>query len=241
MKQVEFVVDNNKLSATLFFPQSLKAKNPAILFIQGWTGEKERSYQYANGLAELGFISFLFDARGHGDSGGNTNTATTKEFLDDVIAAYDYFIRVEGVNPENISVIGSSFGGYLATLLSTKRGVKRLVLRVPANYPNNAFDEPKMQTSGTDSPALFAWTAEKRGPVDTFALDAISRFNGDVLIIESEKDDVVHHQTVQNYADAVKDKSKLKHIVIKDAPHSFKKGPFRDKVEKILKEWFKKL
>jgi esterase/lipase len=61
------------------------------------------------------------------------------------------------------------------------------------------------------------------------------------LIIESEKDDSVPHQTILNYVNAVKDKSKLTHILMKGAPHSIKEGKFRDEVERILVDWFKKI
>ncbi len=239
MKLVDFTVNNHKFKGTLFFPQNLKTKNPAILFIQGWTGEKERSYQYAEALAKLGYLSFLFDGRGHGKSEGNIRTVATREFLDDILQTYDYFTKIEGVDKENISVVGSSYGGYLATLLTTKRNVKRLALRVPADYPNETFNKSKMQTSGIDNPDIFAWRAHARNPGETFALDAIANFDGQILIVESENDTVVPHETVQNYVNAIKDKSRLTHTVIKGAPDSIKEGPFRDEVEKIYINWFK--
>lgn len=241
MKSVSLNSGGLRLNGTIIYPKVKKDKHPAVLFIQGWTGEKERSYQYASGLAELGFISFLFDARGHGKSEGDINKATTKEFLDDCIVAYDYLSKIGGVDSKNISAVGSSFGGYLAPLLSTKRKVKRIALRVPADYPNDAFDKSKMQTSGTDNPDVFTWRSQPRKPGETFALDAISKLAGDMLIIESEKDDTIPHQTIQNYINAVKDKNKLTHVVMKDAPHSIKEGKFRDEVEKILVEWFSRV
>lgn len=240
MKHIEFIVNNKKLKGTLIFPEKLKDENPAILFIHGWTSVKERSYQYANSLAKLGYISFLFDMRGHGESEGDINITTTKEFLDDVLAAYDYLVNVEGVDKENVSAVGSSYGGYLGTLLTTKRTIKRLVLRVPADYPNEVFNKSKMQTSGNDNPAIFVWRKQTKSPNETFALEAIAKFCGEILIIESGKDNVVPHETIQNYTNAVKDKSKLTHIVIKDAPHSIKEGQLRNEVERILVDWFKK-
>jgi uncharacterized protein len=238
MEQMEFLVDGNRLKGTLVFPEKLKEKNPAILFIHGWTSMKERSYQYARGLAKLGFISFMFDMRGHGESEGDINTATIKELLDDVLAAYDYLIGIKGVDRENISAVSSSFGGYLAALLSAKRNVKRLVLRVLADYPNDAFNSPMMQISSNKS-ANFAWRSKIKNAGETFALEAISNFSGKILIIESGKDATIPHQTIQNYINAVKNKSKLTHIVVENAPHSIKDGPFKDEVEKILTGWFR--
>ena len=59
--------------------------------------------------------------------------------MDDVLAAYDYLSSIDGVDSKNVSAVGSSFGGYLATILSAKRKVRNLALRVPADYPNEAF------------------------------------------------------------------------------------------------------
>lgn len=238
MKDISFVSDGLRLDGTIFTPSKIKGKYPAILFIHGWTSERGRSFQYVKSLANLGYICMLFDMRGHGTSEGNINTATTKEFFDDVLAAYDFLTKIQGVDKENISAVGSSFGGFLVTLLTTKRNVKRLVMRVPADYPNSDFEKSKVETSGGEDPAVFTWRNQPRKPKETFGLEAISNFKGEVLIIESEKDDVIPHQTIENYIKAMKDKSKLTHVVMKNAPHSIKEGPFRDEVEQILVKWF---
>lgn len=238
MKKIEFLSGKLKLSGVIVYPLKLNKKNPAILFIHGWTSHKERSYQYAEGLAKLGYISFLFDMRGHGESEGDRDTSTTKEFLDDVLAAYDYLTAIKGIDTNNISAVSSSFGCYLAALLTAERNIKRLVLRAPADYPNNTFKKPVALNSAIGNPSIVTWRTQARKPQETFALAAVHNFNGEILIIESEKDDKVPHQTIQNYINAAKDKTKLTHIVIKDAPHSIKEGPFRNKVEKILADWF---
>lgn len=121
MKDFSFVSDNLKLDGTIFYPSIKKDKYPAILFVHGWTSERKRSFQYAKSLADLGYICLLFDLRGHGTSEGDINKATIKEFVDDVLAAYDYLLKIEVVDKENISAVGSSFGGYLVSLLSTQR------------------------------------------------------------------------------------------------------------------------
>ena len=178
--------------------------------------------------------------RGHGESEGNINTTTTKEFLDDVIAAYDYLVKVEGVDTENISVVGSSYGGYLSSILTSKRKVKNLALRVPADYANETFNISKMGNAG-ENPEVFKWRLIPKKSNETFALQALHEFDGNMLIIESEKDDIVPHQIIQNYLDAIKDRNKLVHIVMKNAPHSIKEGPFKDEVDRILADWFKKM
>lgn len=240
MKNLSFPVDNLKLDAVVFYPAEIKEKNPAILFIHGWTSSKERSYQYAEALVKLEYICFLFDMRGHGKSEGDIKSFTIEEFFKDVLAAYDNLKSIEGVDENNISAVGSSFGGYLAALLSVKRDIKNLSMRVPADYPNEVFKLSKYKASGSDNPDIMKWRNEKRKQNETYALQAISNFSGNIQIIESEKDTIVPHQIIQNYIDAIKDKDKLTHVVIKDAPHSIKDGPLKDEVERSLKEWFGK-
>ena len=238
MENVEFFVNKQKLKGVIFYPQIKKDKNPAILFVHGWTSMKERSFQYAQALSKLGFLCFLFDMRGHGQSEGDIKTFTIKDFSDDVIAAYDYLSEVKSVNKENISAVASSFGCYLIALLSQKRKIKNLVMRAPADYANEEFNRPKSLTSG-DEPEVMAWRKKIKQPNETYALEAINNFSGNILIIEAELDDTIPHETIENYANAVKDKNKLTHIVLKGAPHSIAEGKFRDQITQILVNWFK--
>lgn len=238
MKDIEFIVDGLKLKANLFYPEVIIDKNPGILFIHGWTSEKKRNFQYAEALIKLGFIVMVFDMRGHGISEGDINIHTPKEFLKDCVSAYDYFSEVEGVDKENINIVGSSFGSCLGSILTSKRKIKNIALRVPADYANETFEESKMGNAG-ENPEVFKWRLIPKKYHETFALESLHEFIGDILIIESEKDTVVPHPIIQNYINAVKYKSKLTHVVIKGAPHSIKPGPFKDEITKILVEWFK--
>lgn len=238
MNDLSFQSGNLKLNGTIFYPPIKKKKYPAILFVHGWTSKKERNYQYAAGLSQLGYVCLLFDMRGHGKSEGDINSFTIKEFLSDVLAAYDYLIKIDGVDKENISAVGSSFGGYLIALLSAKRNIKNLVMRVPADYPNEDFNKLKTISSHEDE-SIMTWRKKSKQSSETYALDALSKFRGNVLLIEAELDDAIPHETIENYKNAIKDKSKLTSAFLKGAPHSIKEGKFRDDVEHILVEWFK--
>lgn len=240
MKTFSFRSDGLKLDGTFFYPSNKKEKNPTILFVHGWTGERKRSFQYAQSLSKLGYICMLFDMRGHGTSEGDINTFTIGDFFSDVTAAYDYLSKTEGVDPENISAVGSSFGGYLIPQLAEKRKIKNLALRVPADYPNEDFNKLKKFSSG-ENPKILSWRNKSKKFSKTFALSAIHNFPGKILVIESEKDDIVPHQTILNYLNAVKDRNKLTHIIMKDAPHSIPEGKFRDEIEKTLISWFSKI
>ncbi len=236
---LSFHSGNLKLDGTLFYPTHKKPKNPAILFVHGWTSERKRSFQYAKALSDLGYVCLLFDMRGHGTSEGDMNKYTTKEFLDDAIVAYDYLSRIEDVDTKNISAVGSSFGGYLVAILSSKRKIINIVLRVPADYPNELFDKPKRLT-GHDNPKVTSWRNEPKKPTDSYALKALHKFIGNVLIIESEEDDIIPRQVILNYSNNINNRGKITHVIMKGTPHSIKKGKFRDEVERILIKQFRK-
>src|SRR3972149_9018314 len=114
MKDVAFKVGNDQLKGSLFYPSPLKDKNPAVLFIHGWTSAQDRYFDQAKNLNDLGVICLTFDLRGHGISDGNINTQSRQNFLDDALCAYDFLVSDKNVDPNGITIIGSSFGAYLA-------------------------------------------------------------------------------------------------------------------------------
>ncbi len=239
MQQISFAVDGLKLVGSIFYPKNPKKKNPAILFVPGWTSEKERSYQYAEALSNLGYVCMIFDMRGHGKSEGDIRLFTTRDFLTDALTAYDYLSHIDSVDENDISAVGSSFGCYLISLLSEKREIRNMALRSPADYPNTYFDQSKYITSGVESPEMLAWRKQSKKPDETLALKGINNFNREILIIESENDNIVPRETVENYINAIKNKRKLTHAILKKAPHTIVEGEFRDEVTRVLTKWFK--
>lgn len=221
------------------YKPSRKAEGLALLFIHGWTGKPND--RAAEVLADNGFCSMTFSMRGHNDSEGKINSLKIAEFLHDAVTAYDYFKK--HMPPDiRVAVVGNSFGGYLATLLASLRPVEALSLRVPANYDDSDFNQSKMTRSGSDNPDVLKWRTRKLGRSENKALNQISRFEGKVQIIEAEKDDVIPHQTIKNYIDAVTEKSNLEYHLMKDWPHSLGDDETRNKqFQQLLVNWVKKV
>src|SRR5688572_1410850 len=109
--------------------------------------------------------------------------------LDDVIAAYDVLARHPGVDPDAIAVVGSSYGGYLAAILTTLRPVKWLALRVPALYIDEGWDHPKLQLHKEQD--LRSYRRKFVAAETNRALRACASYDGDVLVVESERDDII--------------------------------------------------
>ena len=63
----------------------------------------------------------------------------------DLLAAYDFLAALRNVDSDSIAVVGSSYGGYLAALLTALRPVKWLGLRVPAQIEGHARTAKRRQ------------------------------------------------------------------------------------------------
>lgn len=208
-------------------------KQPAILVIHGWTSEMARYPERVEPEIEMGYTAVLFDLRGHGQTGGDLDTFSPHDHLNDCLAAYDYMLNLDTVDPNNISVFGSSYGGYLASLVSAERKVDHLLLSVPALYPDDIFDQPKLQRSEQTTEYL------KRvlQPGDNKALLAVHNFEGDLLLIEAEHDEQVHPQVMKNFRATAKDGYDYK--LIEGADHSMKNPGTNEARIKIMANWFK--
>ncbi len=220
----------------IIYPSEIKPKNPAILFIHGWKGDHRSSIPRAELLAQNGYICSLFDLPAHGASAGSIEEVKLQELLDAVIKAYDDLVSLPEVDNNNISLVSVSLGCYLALLLSEKRKVSKIVLRAPADYPNNGFDKPLSQMAGGNN-ETYAWRELPKNPDDTYTLKALSHFDGQVYLVESEKDDRVPHQAIENYSSAIKDKDKLTHVLIPGAGHSLNTEQNKEFVALLL-QWF---
>jgi uncharacterized protein len=237
MQEVRIPSASGDLAGTLFSANA-SGRHPAVLVIHGWTSAQDRHFDMAEMVCErAGATTLTFDLRGHGKTIGDINTLSRKNFLVDVVAAYDFLLSQEGVDPNNVGVIGSSFGGYLAALLTSKRKIAWAVLRVPADYPDEGFDQSKKMSeqSGKDE-----WRKQCRDWDATAALCATHAFQGRVLIVESEKDDLIPRQTLLNYKDAVSDARNVEYVVMKNAPHSLSRFPeMKKEFNEIVFTWLK--
>ncbi|MDD5050634.1 MAG: alpha/beta fold hydrolase [Candidatus Pacebacteria bacterium] len=240
MERREIKGNGYTLEGNVFLPKEKGTKRPALLLLHGWNSTQERMFDTAKMLAEkFGFICLTLDLRGHGKSAGDKNSLSRKDFLDDVILGYDFLAKRSEVDTEKIGVSGSSFGGYLALLLSQKRNLNFIILRAPADYPDETFEKPKGMIF--EQAKINEWREHKRDSESTLALRAIHTFPGEILIIESEKDEMVPHQTILNFKNAVPDLTQLEHALIKNAPHSLSKYPeLQKEANEIVARWIQK-
>src|SRR5690554_7343616 len=113
---IEIEVENESMAGTFLAPRS---KVPGVLFVHGWGGSQERDLDRARGIAGLGCVCLTFDLRGHEKGSERQRTVTREENLRDIIAAYDLLAQHPAIDTHAIAVVGTSYGAYLSTILTT--------------------------------------------------------------------------------------------------------------------------
>lgn len=225
------LVQDQRISGTFLVPRN---KVPGVLFIHGWGGSQAFDLLRAKQIAGLGCICLTFDLRGHADTKSQQMKVSRDDNLKDVVAAYDCLVAHPSIDTTAIAVVGSSYGGYLAALLTGLRPVEWLALHVPALYRDDEWMLPKRQLNRD---TLNAYRHSNVGPKDNRALAACRNFKGDVLIVEAEHDAFVPHSTIMNYRSAFQDSHSLTHRIIDQADHGLTNKAAQQAYTSILTNW----
>jgi len=228
---IEIAVDEEAMAGTFLAPRN---KVPGVLFVHGWGGSQERDLDRARGIAGLGCVCLTFDLRGHIKNSERQQTVTREENLRDLISAYDCLHRHPSIDTQAIAVVGTSYGAYLSTILSTLRPVRWLSLRVPSLYRDEEWETPKRKLDRED---LARYRSGYVPATDNRALMACMQFRGDVLLVESENDHLVPHATIMSYRAAFQHSHSLTHRVIDGADHGLTDKGSQQAYTSILVSW----
>ena len=229
---VEIGIGPEQVSGTLLSPAPVL---PGVLFVHGWGGSQEHDLGRARQAAGIGCVCLTFDLRGHERTASQYESVTRPQNLDDLLAAYDWFAARAEVDPAAIAVVGISYGGYLASLLAARRPVRWLALRSPALYKDQGWELPKRSLHA--DPDLHAFRRRRVAWQDNRALAACHGFQGDVLLVEAEHDEIVPHAVIENYAAAFSTAASLTKRRIDGADHAFSGKPEQKAYTDVLVGW----
>lgn len=114
--------------ATVTTPQGA-GPFPALLLLTG-SGQQNRDEEIFNHkpfaviadyLTRRGYVVMRVDDRGVGQTTGNVQTATTKDFADDAMVGLDYLKALPQVAKTKIGLLGHSEGGMIAEIVAAQR------------------------------------------------------------------------------------------------------------------------
>src|SRR3954454_13042524 len=228
---IAIAVDGQRIAGTLVTPDTLL---PGVLFVHGWGGSQEKYLARARQIAALGCVCLTFNLRGHAETEPQHETVTREDNLCDLPAAYGVLAGHPLVDKTSMAVVGSSYGAYLAAVMTELRPVRWLALRVPALYRDDDWALPKQQLKKY---GLAAYRRLAISPDENRALGACAAFRGDVLIIESEHDDIIPHPVIANYMAAFEKAHSLTYRVIEGADHGLSEEPWQQAFTTLLVTW----
>lgn len=231
-RSIEIAREPGSIAGTLITPGALR---PGALFVHGWGGSQQQYLARAREIAALGSVCLTFDLGGHAGTQPQRATVSRGSNLADVLAAYDTLLAHPQVEPSRIAVIGSSYGGYLAAILTTMRSVRWLALRAPALYRDSGWELPKLQLHREHDLPVYRRSVV---PTDSNrALRACSAFKGDVLVIESERDDIIPRAVITSYREACVAARSLTYRTLEGADHGLTLDADQHAYTTVLLQW----
>lgn len=239
MKQEHVTIkttNDQNLDALLLIHPDFPPKRPAVLVLHGWTSSKDRYIERVTPLVELGYICLVFDMRGHGQSDGELKDFSRKDHVEDCLAAYDFLASDARVDSNDISVLGSSYGGYMASLVVGERKVSHLALEAPAQYPDDSFEIPTL--SIRESMLEDYWHKSVKVS-ENKAFRALNKYQGDVLLLQCEKDEVIPPTTIQNYLESLM--VEPNHFILKGSDHASRSPEHNQDFINAITVWFQDL
>lgn len=233
---VSIGVDEQSIDGTFVTPGTLL---PGVLFVHGWGGTQAQYLARARAVAGLGCICLTFDLRGHAHTRSLYETVSRDVNLRDVVAAYDQLVTRRHVDPSAIAVIGSSYGGYLATILTTMRPVRWLGLRAPALYRDAGWEVPKLRLHQEQD--LPRYRSQVIPVEDNRALRACRDFGGDMLLVQSEHDDIIPASVLASYRAAAFSSRSLTYRCLKGADHGLTQEGDQQAYTTVLVNWLQEM
>lgn len=233
MKTIDSTLELDKTPWRLFEPEYDGGREWCVLWLQGFHSNIEGHAEGVARMAEAMRTPFaMLDYAGHGTHPIVLGDASRKQQFDEVLGVYDELMNL---GFQKIVVIGGSFGGYMAALLVGQRKAEALVLRAPANYPDDEFELPYRDTAAgrkSEDHRLYREGYDER--FVNSAVEAVSNFTGDTFVMEHEKDEVISPAIPRSYFSAARHGN---YLIVRGVKHSPKLMPNPEKYFEVIEQW----
>jgi fermentation-respiration switch protein FrsA (DUF1100 family) len=166
--------DGEKLHGWFFYQYKDK---PVILFCHGNAGNISHRLEYISMLLDIGVNIFIFDYRGYGNSSGRP---TEEGIYTDALCAYDFLVKEEKINPNDIILLGRSLG--VAAVLEVAQNRKAHAIIIENGFLSVRHMARHMGIFRLVAPLL---------PENYNSLEKIRYISIPKLIMWSENDEVV--------------------------------------------------
>ncbi|MVT08591.1 alpha/beta hydrolase family protein [Chitinophaga tropicalis] len=170
-----------RFGATLTIPAN-KKRFPAIVLVSG-TGKQDRDGNMAghpmfkvlaDSLTRSGIAVLRIDDRGTGETNGTYETATTKDFADDALAAVAFLKTIPGIS--KVGLAGHSEGGAAAIIAAASSKDVAFVITL-AGLAVRGIDALKLQNYAiTRSAKISEYDRKRHDTINTRMFDTAYRY-----------------------------------------------------------------
>ncbi|MBP7567279.1 MAG: prolyl oligopeptidase family serine peptidase [Burkholderiaceae bacterium] len=206
----------------------------ALLVLPGWDDDGRSQYErLERDLAPRGWACSRADLPDASWPDAARHAATREQNLRQTLQDHDAL--VSRASAAAIGALGFSYGGYMAALLAARRRLDALVLRCPALYPDDDWLCPKEEL---DKRELDDYRSRVHAPSTNRALAACAGFQGDVLLVSCEHDEVIPPPVIESYAQALacRARSVTRHV-LRGADHELSEQRWQDDYHALVVDW----
>lgn len=218
--------DGMRIYDVLYVPKGIDAPTPAVICSHFFGGTHRNSGEWAQLMAEAGYIAYAFDFCG-GASGSRSSGETTECSIlterADLSAVLSRIATLDAVDERSVFLLGQSQGGAVSAMVAAMRpeDVAGLVLLYPAFVIHD--DAIERFGSPENVPETYRmW--QRLGRV--YAVDAmgydfyehIGAYTGPVLLFHGDRDGIVPLRYAERAAETYAD---IDFEVVRGAGHGF--------------------
>jgi len=182
-----------------------ESTDQVILILQGFTSSRQRQEKFTNYMSTAtGASALVIDYTGHGESPYELKDTRPAQHVLEVVYAFEW---IKQHYPDaKITVIGNSYGSFLATHLTHYKSFEKLVLRAPAIYRPQAFYD-LWSVRFKDEDAYRESIQQYRNDPDALKsnpllVNANAQFMGPTLVVAHELDQIIPRTTSDAYVEA---------------------------------------
>lgn len=228
-EKIKIKIDNEEIVCLLNYQKDKNEINTIILH-GGGPSNKEQTEYLIPVLQKNNLYSVRFDFSGQGESSGNLSCSSLYKRQKESLGVIKEFI---GNN--RLTIIGTSMAGHISCSLVVNANVENLVLFCPAIYTKKAW----FSNFGNGFTDIIR---ENKSYLDNNISQLLKKFDGKIMLILAENDQIIPNEVVDIYLHEMKNKPGSKVYVIKGCPHPIHKWIIQNEQEreKLISEidWF---